>query len=112
MACNIRCRTAKTPVEKCQCSCGGDNHGQTATLSEFASEPIESDNVGGNTEELECEVCGKPQTREEYWAVGISTPAALVLRIRDRSKDHHVVCEDCYIRACEMINRGEARGLL
>lgn len=41
--CNIHCRTATTPRSECECRCGGDNHGTTATVVEFGTVAIEED---------------------------------------------------------------------
>lgn len=53
--------------------------------------------------EYHCEACGDPLTREEYVAVGPSTPAARHLNIDDNTRDHLVVCDDCFEGAAEEI---------
>lgn len=57
--------------------------------------------------ELNCESCEKDQTRDEYVAVGPSTPAARHLNLTEPTKrDHHVVCEDCFGTVTEEIQDG------
>lgn len=51
-----------------------------------------------------CEACGTEQTREEYVAVGPTTPAAKELGIADSSRDHLVVCDDCFENAADRLN--------
>lgn len=67
--CDIRCRTADSPVEKCQCSCGGENHGSQMLLWDFDFDEL----VVG-----ECEVC-------DTQVIADSSPGGTVL-----------VCYDCY----------------
>lgn len=53
-----------------------------------------------------CESCGAGQSRDEYVAVGPTTPAARHLGIEDASRDHLVVCDDCFERASKEIANG------
>jgi len=54
-----------------------------------------------------CEGCGVGLSHSEYWAVGPTTPLAQVLEIEDASRDHLVVCDDCYADGCAEIANGE-----
>lgn len=54
-----------------------------------------------------CEHCGDPVSREDYVAVGASTPAARELELDDRDPDrgHLVVCDPCFESAVDRIRR-------
>jgi hypothetical protein len=65
--------------------------------------PVRAD--GG---EYRCEACGDTVEREEYVAVGPTTPAAKHLGIDDPDRDHLVVCDPCFERAAEEIGDGDA----
>jgi hypothetical protein len=69
-------------------------------------------NNGDKSTTYHCEVCGNEQTRDEYVAVGPTTPAAHQLGIVDRNRDHLIVCDDCFERASRDIadTEGENNG--
>lgn len=39
--CTIRCRTASTPTSQCECSCGGANHGQQQSVTDWGVTGVE-----------------------------------------------------------------------
>lgn len=56
--------------------------------------------------EYNCENCGVGLTREEYVAVGPTTPAAREMGIADPSRDHLVACDDCFETAAAAVGGG------
>lgn len=65
--------------------------------------PGRGNEVGAVTLTYNCEHCDERLTRNEYVAVGPTTPAARQLGLVDRSRDHLVVCDDCFETAVEAI---------
>lgn len=61
--------------------------------------------VGPEGDDLRCESCGVAVAREDYVAVGPSTPAArqLDLKVPDPDRGHFVVCDPCFEDAADAI---------
>lgn len=89
-----------------------DGHPHTVNWEDVVGDP-ETVTDGGfdptdPSSTYRCEACGDEVDRDEYAAVGPSTPAAKHLGIDDPSRDHLVVCDDCFERASEEIGNGDA----
>lgn len=60
--CTVRCKTATTPVNRCECSCGGANHGTQQSVTEWgvktvdSSDPFETIHITGSGVEVEKKV--------------------------------------------------------
>ena len=51
-----------------------------------------------------CEACGAWLSRDEYVALGPTTPAAKHLDIADPQRRHLVVCNECFEEAAQEID--------
>lgn len=93
--CSIRCQTADTPEENCECSgCDSDLHGSQNSLFDF-----EQSTDDCNSEEELCAVCGRDVDINECPAV---TSGTLLAEFYDLDEEDEVeagwipMCDDCY----------------